>query len=168
MAVSSPHISDVHILELLNEKLKYSSEAMSEIDNNVIQHIYSVRDALGRQLHHIRMKLDEAEARLDQAERAESACHARQHRNQDGDLVPSCSFEESAAAAALKEVKRWRGKKSAATRVFEECQQEIASYLSEGHQFIRNMCEQKTSKASQSLCDCIEKLQEILKSDVMI
>lgn len=161
------YISDVHSLEQLNDMIKYSSKAMANIDQHVIQHIYSVRETLGRQLHQIRMRLDEAEARLAQAERAESACHARQHRNADGDLVPSCSLEEHAAAKARMEAEKWRSKYHQAQQIFDECQQEIADYFSGGHEFIQNMCDQLAPKASHTLCDCVGKLQDILSTNVM-
>jgi hypothetical protein len=140
---------------------------MSGIDQELIRYISSVKDTLGRKLNYIKMNLDEAERKLDEAERAEAACHARQHRNKYGDLVPSCSCEENAAAAAWKEAEKWRGKYKRAKQIFDECQQEIADYLSGGHEFIRNMSGQQTHEASQTLRDCVDRIQDILSTNVM-
>ena len=149
MAISSSHICvDVHSLERLNDVINHSGKAMSDVDQGLTNCIYGVRDTLGRKLNYIQMNLDEAERKLDEAEIAEAACHARQHRNKYGDLVPSCSCEENAAAAAWKEAEKWRGKYKRAKQIFDECQQEIAEYLSGGHEFIRNMSGQQTHKAS--------------------
>ena len=162
------YVSDVHLLEQLNDEIKYSSEAMVEIDQRVIQHIYSVKESLGRQLHHIQMNLDEAEARLDEAERAESACHARQHRNEAGELVPSCSLYENAAAKALEEAEKWREKKRRAQQIYDECQREISAYLSGGHEFIQNMSNQQVPQANQKLQDIIDRIHSILDTTLIV
>lgn len=168
MAISSPHISDVSSLEHLNDKIKNSCEAMSGIDQSVIQHIYGVRETLARQLRQIRMKLDEAERQLDQASSAMHHCHASQYRNQDGDIVPSCSYEERAVDEAQKVAEMWRRKHHRAQQIFDECRQEIDDYLSGGHEFIQDMRDLQYPKISKTLSEITDRLQAILSANVTL
>lgn len=167
MARPGIYIQDVQLLTQLHERIIYSGEAMSKIDQNVINYILGVNKTLEKQLHQIQMKLTEAESRLSNAERAEAACHARQHRNKEGNLVPSCSLYENATMKAQKEAEKWRSRYQRAQQIMEECQQETHDYLTGGHNLILNMCEQQMPKASNLLCDCINKLQRILDYNII-
>lgn len=160
--------TDVNSLEQLNLRMGLSGEEMANIDTGVINYFNEVSTTLGRKLHYIQTKLEEAEARLSEAENAMYCCHARQHRDNDGNLVPSCSREESAVAAAQNVVDKWRSKYERALQICDECYHEIDNYYANGHQLILNMCNQQTPKITQLLRDCIEKLQEISNIKITI
>ena len=159
--------SDVNLLRQLNDQIKRSSEAMANIEQGVSNYLIGVRDTLERQLDSIQMKLSEAEERLRQAENSLTACQASQMCNEFGELTPSCTFEESAVETARNAEMEWRRKYEQGKQIFGECQQEIAEYNAGGQALIHNMDEQRI-KASQILQDCIDKLQDMLNSDVVV
>jgi hypothetical protein len=159
-------ILDVESIERLNRVVKITSDTMADIDQQVINHIQAVKRSLETQLHRIQMKLDEVEKKLDQAESAESACHASQHRDNDGRIVPSCSYEENVAAAARKEAEKWRRKYQRAQQIYDVCQQEIADYISGGHEFIRDLCDLQATKVSQLLSVIYDKMQDVLSTNL--
>ena len=167
MAKQGAYIRDVHSLEQLKERIGHSGEAMSNIDANVSSYLNGVRDTLEGQLDSIRMKLEEAEARLNSAENALSVCYASQVCNEFGELSPSCSAEECAVETARVEVEKWRMRYEQGQQILGECQREISDYSSGGHALILNMSNQQTPRACQLLRDCIDKLQDILGSDVV-
>ena len=166
MAKQGAYISDVHLLEQLNDQIKNSGEAMANINQNVISHLNGVRDNLERQLDYIQTRLSEAEANLSSAESALNACYASQMCNEFGELTPSCSWEESAVDTARSEVEIWRSKYNQGQQIVGECQREISDYQSGGNALIQTMSNQQTPKANQILRDCIGKLEDILHSDV--
>lgn len=167
MAKPGAYIRDVHSLEQLNDRIKSSGEMMANIDQNVSNHLNSVRDKLMSQLDYLQQRLSEAEARLREAGNAMNACHASQVVvPETGMIVPSCVFEESAVSSAQIEVESWRTKYNRGQQILGECQQEMAEYSSGGHALIANMSQQQTPKANQLLSGHIERLQDILGSDV--
>ena len=166
MARQGAYISDVHLLEQLNDQIKYSGETMANINQDVMSHINKVKNDLERQLDYIRTRLSEAEANLSSAESALNACYASQMCNEFGEITPSCSWEESAVSQAQSEVDIWRGKYERGQQIVVECQQEISDYTAGGNTLIQTMSNQQTPKANQILRDCIGKLEDILHSDV--
>ena len=166
MAKSGAYIRDVHLLEKLNDRIVFSSEAMVNIDQNVSNYINNVKDTLENQLNIIREKLQEAETRLREAENVCTACHASQVCDESGMLVPSCEWEENAVEDARVEVEKWRTRYDHGQQIFKECQQEITTYSSGGHVLVLNMREQHTPKASQLLRGYVDKLQAILHLDM--
>lgn len=159
--------SDVNLLKQLSDKIKHSSEAMTNIEQDVSNYLFDVRENLKRQLDSIQIKLEEAEERLRQAENTLTSCQASQICNEFGELTPSCTFEESAVETARSAEMEWRRKYEQGKQIYGECQQDIDDYYSGGRALIRNMNEQQT-KASQILFDCVERLQDILSTDVAI
>ena len=171
MAKSGAYIRDVHLLEELDEQIRSSGEAMASIDLNVCAHLNNVRDSLERQLDTIREKLQEAEQKLSEAENALSSCKASQVLDPEtGTFVPSCDCEENAVESARAEVEKWRTKYERGQKILEECQREIGEYNgpSGGHSLIQTMSKDQTPKISQLLRDYIEKLQNILNSDMVV
>lgn len=167
MARPGAYIRDIQLLEELNNKIVSSGEMMSNIDVGVSNYINGVKDSLERDLNTIQMKLNEAEARLTEAETALSVCQASQAMALAAGVPgPSCMMEESAVEAARMEVEKWQMRHGQGQRILGECQQEIGEYngLGGGHSLILAMSEQQTPKASQLLCGCIEKLQDVLAS----
>lgn len=162
MAKTGAYIQDVHLLEQLNQRILGSGEAMSNIDVNVINYINGVRDAVQDQLDSIRIRLEEAEANLSNAENALTACYASQMCNEFGELSPSCSMEENNVESARGEVEKWRTRYGQGQQIVSECQQEFSDYMSGGHELVRIMCEHQAPKASQLLRECIDRLGDIL------
>lgn len=156
--------TDVNSLLQLNLRIERSGEEIANIDASVVNYFNEVCATLGRKLHYIQTKLEEAETKLSEAENKMHCCHARQHYDEDGDLVPSCSSEERAVAAAQKVVDKWRSKYERALQICDECHCEIENYNAKGHQLILTMCNQQTPKITQLLSNCIEKLQEVMGS----
>lgn len=170
MAKSGAYIRDIHLLERLDEQIGSSGEAMASIDQNVCDHLNTVRDTLERQLDTIREKLQEAEQKLSEAENALSSCKANQVLDPEtGTFVPSCDCEESAVESARSEVEKWRTKYERGQQILEECQREIGEYNGPGggHGLIQTMTKDKTPKISQLLQDYTEKLQDILNSNMV-
>jgi hypothetical protein len=167
MAKQGAYIRDVHLLEQLKERIGHSGEVMSNIDANVSSYFNGVRDTLEGQLDSIRMRLEEAEARLNSAENALTVCYASQVCNEFGELSPSCSMEEIDVESARSEVEKWRMRYEQGQQILGECQQEITGYASGGHALILNMCNQQTPRVCQLLRECIDKLQDILGFDVV-
>lgn len=167
MAKNGVYTNNVHSLEQVNERIKRSSEAMASIDAGVVNFFNDVGDTLERQLHCIQTKLEEAEANLHRAESELSYCYSCQYYNRYGNLVPSCSSEKKAVIAARKEVEKWSGNYELGKHIYDEFQQEIIDYQSVGHQHVLNMCEQQTHKASQFLRNCIDKLHDMLNTNVI-
>jgi flagellar biosynthesis chaperone FliJ len=171
MAKSGAYIIDIHLLERLDEQIGSSGEAMASIDQNVCDHLNTVRDTLERQLDTIREKLQEAEQKLSEAENALSSCKANQVLEPEtGTFVPSCDCEENAVESARTEVEKWRTKYERGQQILEECQREIGEYNGPGggHSLIQTMSKDQTPKVSQLLRDYIEKLQDILNSDMVV
>lgn len=158
--------TDVNSLEHLNLTIGRSGEEMANIDTCVVNYFNKVSATLGRKLHYIQTKLEEAEAKLSEAENQMHCCHASQHYDKYGNLVPSCSSEESAVAAAQKVVDKWMSKYERALQICNECHREIENYDAKGHQLILSMCNQQTPKITQMLSNCIEKLQGIMGSTI--
>lgn len=164
-------VSDVILLEKLEEQIGSSGKAMANIDQNVCNYVNNVRNDLERQLDTIHGRLQEAEQKLDEAENALSACHTSQVLDpMTGLLVPSCDWEENAVESARMEVETWRTKYEQGQQILGECQREIAEYNGSGggHGLILTMYEQQTPKATQILRDCIDRLQDILSSDMVV
>lgn len=164
-------VSDVILLEKLEEQIGSSGKAMANIDQNVCNYVNNVRNDLERQLDTIHGRLQEAEQKLDVAENALSACHTSQVLDpMTGLLVPSCDWEESAVESARMVVETWRTKYEQGQQILGECQREIVEYNGSGggHSLILTMYEQQTPKATQILRDCIDKLQDILSSDMVV
>lgn len=175
MSEQGAYIRDVGSLEQLNNTIEYSGEAMANIEENVSNYINGVKDVLERQLEIIKEKLEEAEERLREAEEDLSSCEASQEYDEEsGELRPSCSWERSAVQSAREEVEEWKKKYEEGKNIVSECQNEIDDYNFPGsfinppggHYLILNMRDNQTPKASQQLRDCIDKLQDILNSDV--
>ncbi len=168
MAKQGAYIRDVHSLEQLKERIGHSGEAMSNIDANVSSYFNGVRDTLEGQLDIIQTRLAEAEANLSSAENALSVCQASQAMIEAmGEPGPSCMAEECAVETARVEVEKWRMRYEQGQQILGECQREISDYSSGGHALILNMSNQQTPRACQLLRDCIDKLQDILGSDVV-
>ena len=168
MANQGAHIRDIHSLEELDEIIKQSGEKMANIEQEVSEYLNSVKEDLERQLDFLREKMEEAEARASKAESALSSCHASQiFVPEMGGYVPSCISEEAEATSTREEANEWRSKYQEGQRIVEECQQEISDYNSSdgGHGLILNMANNQTSKASESLRLCINKLQDIIATD---
>ena len=171
MAKSGAYIRDIHLLERLDEQIGSSGEAMAGIDHNVCTYLNNVRDTLERQLDAIREKLQEAEQKLSEAENALSSCKATQVLDPEtGTFVPTCDCEESAVESARAEVEKWRTKYERGQQILDECQREIGEYNGPdgGHGLIQTMSKDQTPKVSQLLRDYIEKLQDILNSDMVV
>lgn len=166
MAGAGVKVFDLHLLEVFFDKIGESSNAMEGIDASVVSYIHSVRDSLESQLDMIQQRLREAEANLNSAENALTACYALQVCNEFGELCPSCSMEESNVETARCEVDKWRMRYEQGQRILGECQQEISDYIAGGHELVRTMCERQSPKAQQLLGVCIEKLYGILSSNV--
>ena len=167
MAKSGAYIRDVLLLEKLNDRIVSSGEAMANIDQNVSNYLNGVQETLESQLDSIQERLRDAETRLMEAENACTVCHASQVCDETGTLVPSCEWEESAVETARMEVEKWRMRYEQGQQILGECRQEISGYSSGGHALIMNMCEQQTPKASQILNGCIDKLQDVLNSNMV-
>ena len=174
MAEQGAYIRDVHSLEELNNMIEYSGEAMANIEENVSGYINGVKDVLDKQLQFIQEQLDKAKERLREAEEELSDCEASQTEDEDGHVTPSCNMERWAVQAAREEVAEWQEKYNEGKDIVSECQREIDDYNFPGgildppggHYLIQNMRDNQTPKASQQLRDCIEKLQDILTTDV--
>ena len=169
MAEKGAYIQDVHSLEQLSQTIDDTGKKMANIHENISSYIYRVKDALDRQLDFLREKLEEAEERLNEAESALSSCQASQIFVPElGGYVPSCISEEVAVASAREEVAEWQHKYSEGQRVVGECQNEISDFNSQtgGKGLIENMAKNQTPSATHQLRDCINKLQDILTSDV--
>ena len=171
MTKSGAHISDVLLLENLDKRILDSGKAMANISQNVNNYLNNVRDTLERQLEVIQNRLQEAEQKLSQAENALSVCHSSQVVDPlTGTVVPSCACEESTVESARTEVEMWRSKYEQGQRIFDECQREIGEYNGPGggNSLILTMSDQQTPKASQFLRDCINKLQDVLSSNMSV
>lgn len=171
MTKSGAHISDVLLLENLDKRILDSGKAMANISQNVNNYLNNVRDTLERQLEVIQDRLQEAEQKLSQAENALSVCHSSQVVDPlTGAVVPSCACEESAVEYAQTEVGMWRSKYEQGQRIFDECQREIREYNGPGggNSLVLTMSDQQTPKASQFLRDCINKLQDVLSSNMSV
>jgi len=171
MVEQGTYIRDVQTLEQLSQQIEHSGKMMANIDSGVCNYLYSVKDALDRQLDFIRERLDDAENRLSEAEGALSSCEASQVLVPElGEYVPSCLEEEQAVAVARDEVADWQHKYEEAQHIVRECQSDIDDYHSPsgGHGLIENMVHDQTPKATRLLDDCIGKAQDILASDVEV
>lgn len=171
MTKMGARVSDVLLLEKLEEQIGSSGKAMANIDQNVCNYVNDVRDNLERQLDTIHGRLQEAEQKLEEAENALSSSHTSQVLDPlTGTFVPSCDWEESAVESARAEVETWRTKYEQGQQILGECQREIGEYFGPGggHSLILTMCEQQTPKATRILRGCIDKLQDILSSDMVV
>lgn len=169
MTKSGAYISDLHLLEELTERIGSSGEAMSHIDANVSAYFSEVRESLQRQLDLINDRLTDAQQRLGQAESALRACQASQSAaSAMGMMCPSCVMEEQEVEMARMEVEKWEMRYERGQQIVGECVQEIAEYNGSGggHALIQKMCEQQTPKATQLLHGCIERLRDILGTDM--
>ncbi|MBQ7280653.1 MAG: hypothetical protein IJR13_08035 [Bacteroidales bacterium] len=169
MTNSGAYISDVHLLEELNNVIVSSSESMSNIDANVGSYINGVKESLCRQLDFIQTKLTEAENALSDAETNLNMCQSAQAlASAMGTVGPSCAMEECAVQTARAEVEKWRMRYEQGQQIVGECEREIAEYNGPagGHALIRTLCEQQTPDASRYLNVCIERLNDILATDM--
>lgn len=169
MARAGVYVRDVHSLETLTSTIERTGEEMANIDQNVNSYLNEVMGTLERQLNFIQGRLSEAEMRLNVAEVALAACHASQVTNELGMVVPSCDCEERDVADARAEVEKWRGRYERGQQIVSECQREIGDYNGHGggHSLIRNMSEQQTPKAAEILREHIDRLQDILSSNMV-
>lgn len=158
------YILDVERIKRLGQVVDDTGQTMADIDWRVVQYLGRVRESLEQKLAYIQRKLNEAEALLSEAERAESLCHSKQHRNSEGELVPSCSLEEYNANQAHKIVQKWREKYNKAQQIYNDCRYEIDSFLIGGHRFIDEMCNRQTPEISQLINTIYTKMNDILKS----
>lgn len=169
MAKSGAFIRDLNLLEELGNRLKCTGEAMANIDSAVISHINGTRDTLKQKLDFIQDRLRDAQQRLSMAEAALSACRASQaSASASGMMCPSCIMEEQDVEMARMEVEKWRMREEQGQQIVQQCQSEIEAYNGSGggHYLIQNMCNQQTPKAYQLLRGCIEKLQDVLSTDL--
>lgn len=169
MAKSGAYIRDVHLLEELEERIVSSGEAMSHIDANVSNYLNEVRESLQRQLDFIYDRLNDAQQRLSQAESALRACQASQSTaSAMGMMCPSCVMEEQEVEMARMEVEKWRMRYEQGQQIVEDCGRETEEYNGSGggHNLIQNMCNHQTPKVSQLLHGCIDRLQDILGTNV--
>lgn len=167
MAVSGVYMVDVNLLERLDGSMKYTGEAMMDIDQQVINHINSVMDKLQEQMDYIQQRLSEAEARLRDAENALNVCHASQVYVPEVGIVPSCMMEECAVDSARMDVEKWQTRYNRGQQIVADCRQEISDYASGGHELIRNMSENQYRSASQRIGVYIEHLQGMLNQDMV-
>lgn len=168
MANQGAHIRDIHSLEELDEVIKQTGEKMANIEQEVSNYLYSVKEDLDEQLDFLREKMEEAEAKWEEAKAALSQCHASQvYVPEMGGYVPTCISEEVEERSAREEAKKWREKFQKGQQIVRDCQQEISNYNSSdgGHGLIMNMVNNQTPKASENLRNCINKLQDILATD---
>lgn len=171
MTKSGVFIQDVHLLEKLDERIGTSGKAMANIEQNVCHYLNDVRGELERQLEIIHQKLQEAEQKLNDAENALNSCRSSQILDpMTGTFVPSCEWEENAVEAARSDVEKWGTKYEQGQKILEECQREIGEYNGPGggHSLILTMSEQQTPKVSQLLRDCVDKLQDVLNSNMVV
>lgn len=169
MARTGAYISDVKLLESLNDRIRWSGENMANIDQGVCNYLGEVMSSLQSDLNYIQSRLGQAESSLSQAQSALNACQASQAAAAAmGVMGPSCMMEESAVQAAQAEVAKWRGRYEHGQQIVAECSRETGEYNGSGggHALIQNMCNTQTPKASQLLNDCVAKLQDILGTDV--
>ena len=161
MAKSGAYISDVGLLEELNDCIVSTSEAMSRIDACVGNHLRETRDCLGRQLDFIHDRLSDARQRLSQAESSLRTC-------QSSPEATSCAMEEQEVEMARMEVEKWSSRYEQGQQILGECEMETGEYNGSGggHALIQNMCSQQTPKASQLIQGFIESLRDILGYDV--
>lgn len=170
MAEAGAKILDIHSLENLNKRIISSRESMSDIDGGVVSYLNEVRNTLNDQLEMLKDNLNAAEQRLSASENSLSLCKASQTIDPTtGMIMPDCTSEEMAVENDRMEVEKWRAKCEQGERILAECTREIEDYNSSagGKAIIQNICELQP-KASQFLCDCFEKLQAILKINLVV
>lgn len=171
MAKSGVFIRDVLLLEKLDERIGASGKAMANIEQNVCQYLNDVRKELERQLDIIHQKFQDAEQKLNDAESALNSCLSSQILDPTtGTFVPSCNWAEDAVESARSSVEKWKTRYKQGQEILEECQHEIGEYNGQGggHSFILTMSEQQTLKVSQLLRGCMDKLQDVLNSHVVV
>jgi len=171
MAKSGVFIRDVLWLEKLDERIGASGKALANIEQNVCQYLNDVREELERQLDILHQKFQEAEQKLNEAENALSSCLSSQILDPTtGTFVPSCDWAEDAVDSAQSAVEKWRTRYERGQQILEECQREIGEYNGQGggHSFILTMSEQQTLKVSQLLRGCMDKLQDVLNSSMVV
>lgn len=171
MAKSGVFIRDVLLLEKLDERIGASGKAMANIGQNVCQYLNDVREELERQLDIIHQKFQDAEQKLNDAENALNYCLSSQVLDPTtGTFVPNCKWEEDVVKAAQSDVEKWSTRYERGQQILEECQHEIGEYNGQGggRSLILTMSEQQTLKASQLLRGCIENLQEVLNSNMVV
>ena len=171
MTKSGVFIRDVLLLEKLDERIGATGKAMANIGQNVCQYLNDVREELERQLDVIHQIFQEAEQKLNDAENALNSCLSSQVLDPTtGTFVPSCKWEEDAVGDAQSDVEKWSTRYERGQKILEECQREIAEYNGQGggHSLILTMSEQQTLKASQLLRGCIDKLQDVLNSNMVV
>lgn len=169
MAKPGAYISDLNLLEELDCRIGRSSEEMRDIDANVVSYLGSVRENLQRGMDIIRGRLNEAQQRLSRAEAALSACQASQSSAMAmGMMCPTCIVEEQEVEMARMEVEKWRMRESHGQQIVGDCEREIGEYNGSGggHGLILTMCEEQTPKARELLRGCIDKLQDVLGSNM--
>ena len=169
------NIRDVHSLEVLNNMIAFSGEAMANIEENVSNYIDGVQGVLEQQLEVIREKLEEAQERLAEADEALSSCESSQEYDEDsGEYRPSCAWEERAVRSARDEVDKWQKKYDEGKRIVDECKGEIDDYnfpggFTEppgGHCLIENMSQKQTPYIGEQLREYIGEAYDVLKQDV--
>lgn len=171
MAKSGVFIRDVLLLEKLDERIGDSGKAMANIEQNVCQYLQEVREELERQLDILHQKFQEAEQKLDDAENALNSCRSSQILEPTtGTFVPSCDWAEDAVESARSSVEKWRTRYEQGQKIFEECQCEIEEYKGQGggHSLIHTMSEEQAHKVSQLLRGCMDKLQDVLNSNIVV
>lgn len=158
------YILDVERIKRLGQVVDDTGQTLADIDRRVVQYLGRVRETLEQKMAYLLRKLNEAEALLSEAERAESICHSKQHLNSNGEIEPCCSLEERAANQAREIAQKWREKYSRAQQIYNDCRYEIDSFLIGGHRFINEMCNRQTPEISQLINTIYTKMNDILKS----
>ena len=162
----SINIIDVERINQFRQVIDDTGQTMAEIDWRVVQHLGRVKGILEQKLAYIQRRLNEAEAMLSEAESIESACHARQYTNSNGEIVPSCSVEEHKANRAREIAQKWRGKYNRAQQIYNDCRHEIDSFLMGGHRFMDEMCKRQTPAITQLIDDIYNKMKDIINTPV--
>lgn len=175
MSNDEVRIRDIHSIEELHNTIEYVGEAMATIEEQVSNYMQGVKDVLEGQLEQLRAELEEAEAELAEAENDLSRCYDSQTYDEEyGEYTPSCSCEERTVAAARDRVSECRRKYDEGTCIVHECDSEISDYYYNGmvyadpggHYLIEKMVKDDTTRATELLREILEKLNDILETDM--
>lgn len=166
MSSSRVDIRDVAMLDELVREFERAGSQMSHIDADVRVHLNNVMDDLQRQLNVIDGRLRDAEHRLTCAQSALSACQASAQAAAAVGMCQTCIFEEQEVAMARMEVEKWRSRYSRGEQIIGQCRQEISGYESGAHQLVERMCNEQTPHVSRQLFEHIDKLQDIMNSNM--
>lgn len=161
-------VRDPSSLVELNNTMEYVADSLLKIEESVDSYLEGVKTVLEEQRNAIKEKLDEAEEELSEAESDLSSCEASQTRDEDGNYTPSCSSEERAVERARREVEKWQRKYDEACRIVADVNHEVDNYRFTGgilnppggKCFIKYLAGEHTDKATESLRNCIDIVNE--------